>query len=215
MNVRYDLYVVTDQKLSNGLAHAEIAARAVRGGADVVQLRDKNMSKRELYMTALEMRQITNDGGSALIVNDCMEVALAAKADGVHLGQDDLPLEAARRIAPPGFIIGISVGSAAQAKKAEKGGADYVALSPLFDTMSKLDAGTGHGLDVLRQIHEAVSIPVVAIGGIDKNNVRSVLAAGADGIAVISAVVSQKDVEAATKEMKNIISRSKGKSTKP
>ncbi|OPY33838.1 MAG: Thiamine-phosphate synthase [Methanomassiliicoccales archaeon PtaU1.Bin124] len=209
--MRYDLYIVTDSKLSHGMAHAEVAAKAVKGGADIIQLRDKNMSKRELYLTALEMRQIAKDGGASFIVNDCVEVALAAKADGVHLGQDDLPLEAARRISPPGFIIGISVGSAAQARKAEEGGADYVALSPVFDTATKADVGPGKGLEVLREIHEVVSIPIVAIGGIDKGNVRSVLAAGADGIAVISAVVGQKDVEGAAREMKTLIARSKGK----
>ena len=209
--MRYDLYVVTDMRTAKGMAHGEVAAKAVKGGADIIQLRDKSMSKRELYLTALELRQITKEGNAGFIVNDSVEVALAAKADGVHLGQDDLPLEAARRITPPGFIIGISVSSAAQARKAQEGGADYVALSPVFDTSTKADVGPGKGLDVLREIHEAVSIPVLAIGGIDKNNVRSVLAAGADGIAVVSAVVGQRDVEAAAKELKGLIAKSKGR----
>jgi len=209
--MRYDLYVVTDSKVAKGLAHGEVAERAVKGGADIVQLRDKSMSKRELYLTALEIRQITRDAGVGFIVNDSVEVALAAKADGVHLGQDDLPLEAARSIVPKGFIIGISVTSAALAKKAEDGGADYVVLSPVFDTSTKEDVGPGRGLEVLKEIRAAVSIPVLAIGGIDKANVRSVLAAGADGIAVISAVVGQKDIETAAKDLKTLISRHRGK----
>lgn len=211
---RYDLYVVTDPKLSRGLAHAEVAARAVKGGADVVQLRDKHMSKRELYLTALEMRRITKEAGAMFIVNDSAEVAMASGADGVHLGQDDLPLVAARSIVPKGFVIGISVGSVAQAKKAERDGADYVALSPLFDTASKDDAGVGHGLDVLKDICQAVSIPVIAIGGINKGNVVSVLRTGVAGVAVISAVVSQPDVEAAAKELKTLIVRNRPKPTR-
>lgn len=209
--MRYDLYVVTDSRLSKGMAHGEVAAMAVKGGADVIQLRDKTMSKRELYLTALELRQITKDGGVGFIVNDSLEVALAAKADGVHLGQDDLPLEAARRITPKDFIIGISVNSAALARKAEDGGADYVALSPVFDTTTKEDVGPGKGLEVLKEIRAAVSLPIIAIGGIDKANVRSVLAAGADGIAVISAVVGQKDIEGAARDLKTVIGRNKGK----
>jgi len=209
--MKYDLYVVTDRKISNGLAHAEIARRAAKGGANVIQLRDKHLSRRELYLTALEVRQVTSENGASFIVNDSLDVALAAKADGVHLGQDDLPLEAARRIAPDGFIIGVSVGTVAQAVKAEDEGADYIALSPIFDTSSKDDAGKGRGLEMLKEIKKAVEIPVVAIGGIDKKSLPSVIRSGADGIAVISAVVGQKDIEAAARDLKALIAKEKGR----
>ncbi|QLH74920.1 MAG: thiamine phosphate synthase [Methanomassiliicoccales archaeon] len=207
--MKYDLYVVTDRKIGRGLGHAEIAKMAAKGGADVVQLRDKTMSKRELYLTAVEMRQVLSDLGASFIVNDHVDVALAAKADGVHLGQDDLPLEAARMIVPEDFIIGVSVGSVAHAVRAEMDGADYIALSPVFDTASKDDAGAGKGLEMLTEIRKAVRVPVIAIGGIDKNNVRSVMATGADGVAVISAVVGQKDIETAAREMKTAVQRAK------
>ncbi|MCE5296254.1 MAG: thiamine phosphate synthase [Euryarchaeota archaeon] len=209
--MRYDLYVVTDRALANGLAHAEIARRAVMGGANVIQLRDKHLSPRELYLTALEVRLVTRENNAAFIVNDELDVALAAKADGVHLGQDDLPIEAARRIVPDDFIIGISVSSAVQALKAQEGGADYVALSPVFDTASKNDAGAGRGLEALKEIRKAVTIPVIAIGGVDKKNVPSIIEAGADGVAVISAVVGQKDIEVAARELKAIITKAKGR----
>lgn len=211
--MRYDLYVVTDREIAGGLAHAEIARRAAKGGANVIQLRDKHLSGRELYMTALEVRQVTKEFNAAFIVNDSLDVALAAKADGVHLGQNDLPMKAARRIAPEGFVIGISVGNASQASKAEEEGADYIAISPVFDTTSKDDAGSGRGLDVLKEIRKAVRIPVIAIGGIDKKNLPSVISSGADGIAVISAVVGQKDIEAAAREMTVLIKKAKEGST--
>ncbi len=202
MTLRLDLYVVTDAERSRGLGHLESARRALAGGADVIQLRDKKLAGRELYLLAQELRKLTIGSGAILIVNDRMDVALAVGADGVHLGQDDLPVAVARRIAPPGFVIGASVGSVEEAVRAERDGADYVVLSPLFNTGSKDDAGPGHGLQVLRAIRSAVSVPVLAIGGIDAQNVGEVIAAGADGVAVISAVCGQADVEAAARDIR-------------
>lgn len=202
MTLRLDLYVVTDGERSRGQGHLESARRALAGGADVVQLRDKKLAGRDLYLLALELRKLTAGSGALLIVNDRMDVALAAGADGVHLGQDDLPVAAARRIAPPGFIIGASVGTAEEAVRAERDQADYVVLSPIFNTGSKDDAGPGHGLQVLRAIRSAVTVPVLAIGGIDLRNVGEVIGAGADGVAVISAVCDQADVEAAARDIR-------------
>jgi thiamine-phosphate pyrophosphorylase len=147
--------------------------------------------------------------GTILIVNDRLDVALACGADGVHLGQDDIRADVARQIAPPGFIIGVSVGTVDEALKAEKDGADYIAISPLFSTGSKNDAGPGCGLDALREIRRNVSIPVIAIGGIKRNNVHDVIAAGADGIAVISAIVGSMDISAEARELKSLVSASK------
>ncbi|MDI6719077.1 MAG: thiamine phosphate synthase [Methanomicrobiales archaeon] len=209
--MNFDLYVVTDEEISRGLSHAEIARRAVDGGADAIQLRDKRMSGRALFEAACEIRSITRAAGALFIVNDRLDVALAAAADGVHLGQDDLPLRCARAIAPPHFIVGVSVGSVDEAIRAEEEGADYVALSPTFPTGSKADAGPGRGLSTLRAIRSAVSLPLIAIGGIGPRNAEDVIDAGADGIAVISAVVGQDDVERAARDLKALIASTKAR----
>jgi len=205
----YDLYVITDEGIGRGLSHAELARRAVAGGADVVQLRDKRLSGRDLLAAASAIREVTYDAGALFIVNDRLDVALAAGADGVHLGESDLPIEHARRIAPPGFIIGASVGSVVAAVRAGAEGADYVALSPTFSTTSKDDAGEGHGLAMLSAVRAAVSLPLVAIGGITPDNVGDVIAAGADGVAVISAVVGEDDVTAAAQDLRARIAAAK------
>lgn len=205
----YDLYVITDESIAGGLSHSEIAQRAIAGGADVIQLRDKTCGCLELHKVARALRSITKKTGTIFIVNDCLDVAIACSADGVHLGQDDIRIDVARQIAPPGFIIGVSVGSVDEALKAEREGADYIAISPLFSTSSKNNAGPGHGLDRLREIRRNVTIPIIAIGGIKPGNVREVIAAGADGVAVISAVVGSKDISAAARELKNLISAGK------
>ena len=205
----YDLYVVTDETIGRGRSHAELARRAVAGGADAVQLRDKRLSGRELLDAASEVREVTRDAGALFIVNDRLDVALAAGADGVHLGESDLPIGHARRLSPPGFIIGASVGSVAAAVRAAAAGADYVALSPTFSTGSKDDAGPGCGLAALEGVRAAVSLPLVAIGGITTENVGDVIAAGADGVAVISAVVGQEDVTAAARDLRSRIAAAK------
>jgi len=205
----YDLYVITDETVGGGRSHAELARRAVAGGADVIQLRDKRLPGRDLLDAASAIREVTYDAGALFIVNDRLDVALAAGADGVHLGASDLPVGEARRIAPPGFVIGASVGSVAAAVRAAATGADYVALSPTFSTTSKDDAGEGHGLAVLSAIRAAVSVPLIAIGGINAGNVADVIAAGADGVAVISAVVGVDDVTAAARDLRARIAATK------
>ena len=206
--MRYDLYVVTDEGLSRGKTHAEIAREAVAGGADVIQLRDKTMDSASMYAAAKEIAEICR-GKALFFVNDRLDVALAAGADGVHVGQSDLPLTAVRRIVPQDFLVGVSVGSVEEALAAEADGADYVAVSPVFSTASKSDAGKGHGLDTARAICSAVSVPVVGIGGLNRENIPEVIAAGIDGIAVISAVVSQEDISASAAELSAIIAEAK------
>lgn len=210
--IRYDLYVITDEGIGRGRSHVELAHRAVAGGADVIQLRDKALSCRDLLSAAVAIREITRDAGALFIVNDRLDVALAAGADGVHLGESDLPIGEARRLAPPGFIIGASVGSVATAVSAREEGADYVALSPTFATGSKDDAGPGHGLATLSAVRAAVPLPLVAIGGITAENVSEVIAAGADGVAVISAVVGKDDVTAAARDLRSLIVAAKARS---
>ncbi len=204
-----DLYVITDESLSKGLTHVEMARRAVAGGADVIQLRDKRMSGEELHEVALKIRVLTKEAGVLFIVNDRLDIAIASKADGVHLGQDDIPAKLARPLAPPGFIIGVSAGTLAEAIQAERDGADYIGLGPICHTDSKRDAGPVCGFDLLTEVKKQVSIPVIAIGGIGPGNVKEAISAGADGLAVISAVVSQNDVTAAAKHLKALIQEAK------
>jgi thiamine-phosphate pyrophosphorylase len=213
-----DLYVITDEKISGGLSHFQIAEAAIAGGADVIQLRDKTRRCRELARIGKTIAAVTRGPGTLFIVNDRLDVALACGADGVHLGQGDIRVDTARQIAPPGFIIGVSIGSVDEAELAESEGADYLALSPVFDTHSKSDAGPGHGLTLLRTIRDRVSIPIIAIGGIDSSNVARVIASGADGVAVISAVVGSPDIRNAVLDLQFLIRKSReitGKKSRP
>ncbi len=207
--MRFGLYVITDEGISHGLSHVQVARQAAEGGADVVQLRDKARTSKDLLSIALQIREVTRSAGITFIINDRLDLALASGADGVHLGQEDLPIPFARKVSGKGFIIGTSVRTVEEAMIAETEGADYIALSPIFNTSTKSDAGPGKGLEMLKRIKSAVSIPVIAIGGIGKGNVRQVMDAGADGVAVISAVVGQKDIVKATAEMRSLIYQTK------
>lgn len=200
----YGLYVITDERLSRGLTHAEIARRAVAGGADVIQLRDKRCDCAYLHWCAAEIRGIADAADVPFIVNDRLDVAMHAGADGVHLGREDTPLRFARRLAPK-LIIGASAGTLEEAREAERDGADYVGLGPIYPTASKDDAGEACGPNLIREVKAHLSIPVVAIGGISERNAAEALAAGADGVAVISAVVGQEDVTAAARRLKDIV----------
>lgn len=204
-----ELYVITDETIAGGRSHADIAQRALRGGADVIQLRDKARSCAELVVVGREIAAIIRKAGAVFIINDRLDVAIACGADGVHLGQKDMLVSTARQLAPPGFVIGVSVGTVGEAVDAEREGADYLALSPALSTTSKDDAGPGHGLDRLREIRREVSLPLIAIGGINRQNVRDVIMAGADGIAVISAVVASPDITAAARDLKDLVRESK------
>lgn len=209
MTMGWALYVVTDEHLLPGRSHLTIAQGAIEGGADVVQLRDKNRTARELLELAGMIRSIAAAAGVKFIINDRLDLALLA-ADGVHFGQSDIPVGSARRLAPRPFIIGASVGSVEQAICAEKDGADYVAISPVFTTGSKTDAGPGHGLELVREVRAAVKIPVLAIGGITLANAPDVIRAGADGCAVISGVVSAPEIAPAARALREVIVRALG-----
>ncbi len=206
--MNYDLYVVTDDTLSNGLSHVEVARRSYEGGADIVQLRVKDGGP-EFLTWAKEISAISKGYGRCFIVNDDVGIALESGADGVHVGQSDESVSSIRKRVPSDFIIGVSVGNVDEAVEAEKGGATYVALSPIFDTTSKDDAGHGHGLAMMRAISDAVSIPAIAIGGINKDNAQSIVMNGAEGVAVISAVVSQPDIPKAARELRRLVSDAK------
>ena len=186
----YSLYLVTDRTLSLGRSTVEVVRAAIRGGVSCVQLREKGCSTREFMDEARLLKALLAGTGVPLFINDRLDVALAVGADGVHLGQNDLAIADARRLVGNRMIIGISAESVADAVRAEAEGADYIGASPVFTTPTKTDTASPLGLDGLRAIRRAVRLPLVAIGGIDADNAAQVLRAGADGLAVVSAIVS-------------------------
>ena len=188
--IDYSLYLVTDRTLSLGRSTVEVVRAAIRGGVSCVQLREKGCSTREFMDEARLLKALLAGTGVPLFINDRLDVALAVGADGVHLGQNDLPIADARRLVGNRMIIGISAESVADAIRAEAEGADYIGASPVFTTPTKTDTAPPLGLDGLRAIRRAVQLPLVAIGGIDADNASQVLRAGADGLAVVSAIVS-------------------------
>jgi thiamine-phosphate pyrophosphorylase len=191
---RCGLYIVTDSSLCPLPEEAMVAA-ALKGGAEVIQYREKEASTLDMVATARRLRTLTTAHGAILIVNDRIDVALAAGADGVHLGQDDMPYEPTRRILGEKTIIGITAHTVQEALEAQQMGADYVGLSPIFPTDTKADAGPAAGLAFVEEAANTIRIPTVAIGGINETNMIQVLAAGADCVAMISAVVASEDIE--------------------
>jgi thiamine-phosphate pyrophosphorylase len=185
---RGGLCFITDRKVS-GLSYEYMTLKALMRGVRWVQYREKERSRREIYEGAVKLRRITKDYNALFIVNDFVDIATCVNADGVHLGQDDLPLKEARKIIGKDRIIGISTHSLEQAIEAEKNGADYIGFGPVFHTLTK-DAGKPRGIDILREVKNHTKIPVVAIGGINLENIRSVLDTGVDAVAIASAILS-------------------------
>lgn len=194
------LYLVLDTAALRGRDEVEVAAAAIRGGVKTIQLRDKQRGKAELLGVARKLRDLCAGKNVLFIVNDHLDVALAAGADGLHLGQDDLPPAEARRILPIGMLIGCSTHSTAEAVRAQANGADYVALGSVYPTKSKAKYRLV-GLETLRRTRSKVSVPLIAIGGINHTNVQAVMKAGADGVAVISAVLGADDAEKAARKL--------------
>jgi thiamine-phosphate pyrophosphorylase len=187
------LYPITDVRLS-GLSHAEQVLRLSAGGATFVQLREKHLSPREFYDEAVRALRVARERGVRLIINDRVDIALALRADGVHLGQDDLQPEAARRLLGEEAIIGFSTHNLEQAREAARLRVDYIAIGPIFNTSSKENPDPTVGLDGLSSVRQAVgSIPLVAIGGMTRENARVVLDRGADSVAVIGALLARPD----------------------
>ena len=194
------LYVIIDPDVLMGRGEVEVAQKAISGGAKALQLRDKNRNKGEILSKAMELKALCAQSDVLFIVNDYLDIAIASGADGLHLGQEDLPVSTARQLLPIDRIIGCSTKTIAAALQAQTDGADYVAVGSMYPTASKTDTHVV-GLETLRQIREAISIPIVAIGGIDAKNAAEVMAAGADSIAVISAVLGAADVEKAARQI--------------
>ena len=184
-------YFITDSKLSRAGNERDVL-QAVSCGVEVVQYRNKNAETRQMYEEAVRLREICRD--SLFLINDRVDIALASEADGVHLGQSDMPCLAARRLLGPEKIIGVTVHNLAEALLAESIGADYLGVSPIFQTATKLDAGKPAGISLIEEIRAQVDIPLIAIGGINHSNATEVVRAGADGLCAISCVVAKENV---------------------
>jgi thiamine-phosphate pyrophosphorylase len=190
----YRLYLVTDPVLHKGYPVLEQVRLALVGGVKLIQLREKELPTGKFVDLARKALDMTRKAGAFLIVNDRVDVALTAGADGVHIGQDDMSLSDTRRLLGQDKIIGISVRSAEEAQEAEKDGADYIAASGVFATDTKKDVGSALGRESLQIIHEAASLPLIAIGGIKIENCAEVIKAGADGVAVVSGITMSDDI---------------------
>lgn len=194
------LYAIIDSQLLGKRSHLKVAEELIRGGAGVIQLRDKFTAKAELLPIAQQLKKLCAEKDALFIVNDHLDIALAAKADGLHLGQGDLPVSITRRLLPMDMIVGCSVNTVEQAKAAEADGADYIAVGSMYPTTSK-EKPQVVGVGRLKQVRGTVSLPLVAIGGINKDNATEVAANGADAMAVISALLGAKDITEAARKI--------------
>jgi thiamine-phosphate pyrophosphorylase len=186
-------YFITDSKLSRAGNERDVL-QAVSCGVEVVQYRNKNAETRQMYEEAVRLREICRHSDSIFLINDRVDIALAAEADGVHLGQSDMPCLAARTLLGPKKIIGVTVHNLAEALQAESIGADYLGVSPIFQTATKPDAGKPAGIRLIEEIRAKVDLPLIAIGGINHSNAGEVVRAGADGLCAISCVVARENV---------------------
>ncbi|MFC7202139.1 thiamine phosphate synthase [Haloferax namakaokahaiae] len=209
MNTTLNTYLVTQSDLSGERPTVEVVEAALRGGIDVIQLREKHASARTRYELGQTIRELTADEDVLFVVNDRVDIAVAVDADGVHLGDDDLPIHVAREQLPADALVGRSVSTVAGAKEAEDAGADYLGVGAVFATDSKDTKAEQSeiGLDRVREIAETVSIPIVGIGGITPDNAADVVAAGADGVAVISAITAAEDPTDATRRLATAVSQ--------
>lgn len=201
MSPDYTLYVCTDRDLMTSSTVEESVEKAILGGAGVIQLREKDVSGRVFYDTAVKVAEVTKRHGVPLIINDRIDIALAVGAEGVHVGQSDMPCSAVRKIVGKDMIVGVSASSVEEAVKAEQDGADYLGVGAMNPTGTKTDADIVT-IDELREIRRAVSIPIVIIGGINSSTIPYYKGLGVDGIAVVSAVIAQNDIAKAAAELK-------------
>jgi thiamine-phosphate pyrophosphorylase len=200
-------HVLTDTDLQKKFSHSELAAMAIKGGADTIQFRQKEGSTRELIETASVMKKICEKERVPLIINDRIDISIAVDADGVHLGQDDFPISLAREILGEDKIIGGSAGDLKEAKKCLVDGADYIGFGPVYTTASKEDAGPATGILKMKRVIEEIHLPFIGIGGIEAQNVRELMEAGVHGIAVISAVCCRENPELAAREIREAMGR--------
>lgn len=199
MNVKSGLYVITCEELSGGRSTLEVVQKSLEGGASIIQLREKDWSAAKLIAVGRELRRLTRSMGAALIINDRVDLALALEADGVHVGQQDMPLTMVRRLAGPDMIVGVSAGDPAEARAAERDGASYIGVGPMFPTDTKKDTRSVRSVEMLGEIRQACGLPIFAIGGIKIEHTARVIRAGADGVAVITGVTGAIDIAGAAR----------------
>lgn len=199
--------VITDRELRRDRSYLDIAAQAVEGGATMIQLRDKVAGPRQLLIEARRIARLCRARGVRFIVNDRLDLALAADADGVHLGQDDLPPWEARRLLGTDKILGVSTHSLEQGLRAVTQGADYLGIGPVFPTATKATGYDPIGIETIQQLRARVDLPIVAIGGITLNNIRKVIQAGATGVAAVAAIIGADDITAMTRAFSVAIRR--------
>ena len=200
------LYAVTDRHWLNGVTLISQVEAALKGGATFIQLREKNLDDKAFYQEALEIQKLCKEYKVPFVINDNVEIALKMDADGVHVGQDDMEAGDVRAKLGSDKIIGVSAHTVEEALLAEERGADYLGVGAVFPTGSKTDVDVLDG-GMIREITEAVHIPVIAIGGIGKDNVEKLAGNGLDGVAVISAIFAQKDITEATRKLKEAVFR--------
>ncbi|MDP2754005.1 MAG: thiamine phosphate synthase [Nitrospirota bacterium] len=200
------LYLITDRRLftSHGSQFTAVED-ALKGGLKAVQLREKDLGPRDLLNMAYMMRDLTEQYNARLFINDRVDIALAVKADGVHLGQNSIPVHAVRKISGNKLLIGVSTHSIDEAIEAEKDGADFITLGPIYRTLSKLKYGKPIGINILKEVRAVVSIPIFAIGGIKLDKVEEITEAGADGVALISAILTAKNIKETTEEFMRLL----------
>ncbi len=199
-----DVYPVTCEELSQGRSNLEVLEAVIQGGARIIQLREKEYRKKDLYHLALKLREMTAKAGVLLIINDHVDIALAVDADGVHLGQEDLPIQEAKKLAPE-LLIGASTHSLEDALQAQKHGADYVNIGPIFPTRTKEGVERVLGPDAIARITPHVKVPFTVMGGINEENIDQVLAQGARRVAMVTAITKAPDIAAKVKSLKEKI----------
>jgi thiamine-phosphate pyrophosphorylase len=199
MDIRYfieqnGLYLITDSKLSRKTVISDVES-AIKAGVKIIQYREKELPMRKMFEEATKLRNMTRRNNVLLIINDRIDLSMAVEADGVHLGQDDMPYESARKLLGDDKIIGLTAHNVPEAMEAEKLGADYIGVSPIFSTTTKKDAGEPAGVRLIREIKDKIHIPFTVIGGINYQNLDSVMEAGARSVIAISAILTKDDVE--------------------
>lgn len=204
-DINYSLYLVTDQDLCLGRSLIDVVMEAVQGGVSVVQIREKNSETRDFYELARAMKQGLKGKKVPLIINDRVDVALAVDADGVHVGQKDLPCSVIRKMLGPDKIIGVSINTFEQIHKAHEDGADYLSLSPVYPTPTKPDTTEPFGIDGLIKARKMTTKPLITIGGINKSNIGKIMATGVDGVALVSAICSAPSPRDAADELSSLI----------
>ncbi len=202
-NIDYSLYLVSDRNVLNGKDFIKSLEEAILGGVTLIQLREKNANSLEFYELAVKVKELTAKYNIPLIINDRLDIAMAVDAEGVHVGQNDMPANIVRNILGEDKILGVSVSTLEEAKKAVDDGADYIGVGALFPTDTKVDANSV-SLDQIKSIKQNINIPVVGIGGINEFNIKSAMDTGIDGVAVVSAILGKENIKEASENLKEI-----------